>query len=67
MRTFKFTAIIEGDKEGYYAYCPGLKGCQTQGDTADEALASLREAAELYVETLTPRRFNVCPNPPGLS
>jgi len=54
MKTFKFAAIIEGDKDGYYAYCPELKGCQTQGDTVEEALANLREAAELYLETLSP-------------
>jgi len=54
MKTLKFTAILEGDQDGYYAYCPELKGCQTQGDTVEEALANLREAAELYVETLSP-------------
>jgi len=54
MKTFKFTAIIEGDRDGYYAYCPELKGCQTQGDTVEDALANLREAAELYIETLSP-------------
>lgn len=54
VKTLKFTAIIEGDADGYYAYCPELKGCQTQGDTVEEALANLREATELYLETLTP-------------
>jgi predicted RNase H-like HicB family nuclease len=53
MKTLKFTAIVEGDKDGYYAYCPELKGCQTQGQGVDEALANLREAAELYLETLS--------------
>jgi predicted RNase H-like HicB family nuclease len=52
MKTLKFTAIIEGDKDGYYAYCPELKGCQTQGDTIEEALTNLREAVELFVDTL---------------
>jgi predicted RNase H-like HicB family nuclease len=54
MKTLKFTAILEGDEDGYYAYCPELKGCQTQGDTVEDAMASLREAAQLYVETLSP-------------
>jgi predicted RNase H-like HicB family nuclease len=53
MKTLKFTAIIEGDQDGYYAYCPELKGCQTQGESVDEALANLREAANLYLETLS--------------
>jgi predicted RNase H-like HicB family nuclease len=59
--TCKLTAIIEQDKEGVFAYCPELKGCHTQGDTVEEALTNLREAAELYLETLKPaelRRMN---------
>ena len=52
--TCKLTAIIESDKEGVYAYCPELKGCHTQGDTIEEALSNLKEAAELYLETLKP-------------
>jgi predicted RNase H-like HicB family nuclease len=43
MKTSRFTAILEGDPDGYYAYCPELKGCQTQGETVEEALANLRE------------------------
>src|SRR5207245_11647579 len=59
--TSKVTAIIEQDKDGVFAYCPELKGCHTQGDTVEEALTNLREAAELYLETLKPaelRRLN---------
>ena len=59
--TCKLTAIIEQDKHGVFAYCPELKGCHTQGQTVEEALTNLREAAELYLETLKPaelRRLN---------
>jgi predicted RNase H-like HicB family nuclease len=59
--TCKLTAIIEQDKDGVFAYCPELKGCHTQGDSVEKALANLREAAELYLETLKPaelRRLN---------
>ncbi len=52
--TCKLTAIIEQDKDGVFAYCPELKGCHTQGDTVEEALSHLREAAELYLETMKP-------------
>lgn len=50
----KLTAILERDDDGVFAYCPELKGCHTQGDSIEEALNNLREAAELYVETLKP-------------
>ncbi|QQS28003.1 MAG: type II toxin-antitoxin system HicB family antitoxin [Sphingobacteriales bacterium] len=48
------TVIIEHDLDsGYYAYCPDFEGCQTQGDTLGDVIQNIREAAELYLETLT--------------
>ena len=49
---YKVNVIIEKDECGYYAYCPELEGCQTQGDTLEEILGNIKEAAELYLETL---------------
>lgn len=49
---YKVSTIIEKDDFGYYAYCPELKGCQSQGDSFDEAVLNIREAIELYLETL---------------
>jgi len=43
--------IIERDKHGYYAYCPELPGCQSQGNSLDEVMGNIREAVELYLET----------------
>lgn len=51
--TRKASVVIEKDEHGFYAWCPELKGCQTQGKTMEEALANIREAIELYLETLT--------------
>jgi predicted RNase H-like HicB family nuclease len=30
-----------------------LEGCQTQGETLEETLSNMREAVELYLETLS--------------
>jgi predicted RNase H-like HicB family nuclease len=49
----KISVVIEKDAEGYYAYCPELSGCQSQGGTFEEVMANIREAAELYLETLS--------------
>lgn len=49
----KVSVVIEKDAHGYYAYCPELEGCQSQGDTLDEVMANIREAIELYSETLS--------------
>jgi predicted RNase H-like HicB family nuclease len=51
--SYKVNVVIEKDEQGYYAYCPELDGCQTQGDSLEEILANIKEAIELYVETLS--------------
>lgn len=50
--SYKVSTIIEKDEHGYYAYCPELEGCQSQGDTLEEVMRNVREAIELYLETL---------------
>lgn len=48
----QLNAIIEKDDNGYFAFIPELKGCYSQGDTFEDALINIREAAELYLESL---------------
>jgi predicted RNase H-like HicB family nuclease len=48
----KASVVIEKDDNGFYAWCPELKGCQSQGSTLEEALANIKEAIEVYLETL---------------
>jgi len=50
--TRKVTVVIERDENGCYAFCPALKGCHSQGRTVEEALANIREAIELFLETM---------------
>jgi len=49
MRTYKLTAVIWQEKEGYVSKCPetGVASC---GDSPEEALRNLKEAVELYLE-----------------
>jgi len=51
---YKISATIERDKHGYYAYCPQLPGCQSQGDSFEEAMVNIRQAIRLYLSTLSP-------------
>ena len=50
MKTYRFSVIIEKDKEGYFAFSPELQGCYTQGDTYEEALETIKDAIRLQVE-----------------
>lgn len=51
--SYKVSIVIEKDEHGYYAYTPELKGCQSQGDSYEDALKNIKEAIELYIETLS--------------
>jgi predicted RNase H-like HicB family nuclease len=50
MSDYRFTAIIGHDEDGYWAHCPELQGCYTQGETFEEAVQNLREVIALHVE-----------------
>jgi predicted RNase H-like HicB family nuclease len=49
----QFNAIIEKEGDGYVALCPEVD-MASQGNTVDEARANLKEALELFFETVSP-------------
>ena len=47
----RYTVVLEREPDGgYVASVPALPGCVSQGDTREEALSNIREAADLYIE-----------------
>jgi predicted RNase H-like HicB family nuclease len=50
---YKVNIIIEKDEDGYYAYSPELPSCQSQGDSLEEVGSNIKEAVEVYLETLS--------------
>jgi predicted RNase H-like HicB family nuclease len=50
MKTYRFSVVIEKDPDGYFACCPELQGCYTQGETYEEALENIKDAIRLHVE-----------------
>ena len=49
MNTYRFSVVIEKDADGYFAFCPELQGCHTQGGTYEETLANIRDAVQLHI------------------
>jgi len=48
----KFLVTLERDEAGFVvAECPALPGCLSQGQTEAEAIANIREAIEVSLET----------------
>ncbi len=49
----RFKVILEPNElGGYTAIVPLLPGCISEGDSRGEALANIKEAIELYIESL---------------
>ncbi|MGA3239916.1 MAG: type II toxin-antitoxin system HicB family antitoxin [Bryobacteraceae bacterium] len=47
----RYTVVLEREADGgYVAIVPALPGCVSQGDTRDEVMRNIREAADLYIE-----------------
>ena len=44
--------VYSGEDGFWVAECPSLPGCISQGETKENVLKNIREAIELYVETL---------------
>lgn len=62
MDMLDFTVLIEQDEDGFYiAKIPELEGCYSQGNTLEEVLARVKEAAEVCIEgdaeEVSPVRF----------
>ena len=53
----RFSAVFSKDEHGYFVFCTELPGCRTRGDTFEEARDAIREAMELYLETMTPEEI----------
>jgi len=48
-----FTVILEKEEEGgYHVFCHVLPGCRTQSETIDEGTRNIREAIQLYIDSL---------------
>jgi predicted RNase H-like HicB family nuclease len=44
--------LYQDESGGWVAECPSLPGCNSQGDTSEEAVANIRAAIELFVSVL---------------
>jgi len=56
-KMFSYTVVYQAVPEGgYVASVPSLSGCRTQGDSLEEAEKNIKEAIQLYLESLTAHR-----------
>jgi predicted RNase H-like HicB family nuclease len=49
----KLKVVLESsDEGGFTVYVPSLPGCVSEGESESEALENIREAIELYLESV---------------
>lgn len=58
---YQYTAVFEPDKKvgGFTVTIPSLPGCISEGDSFEEALENIQEAASLYIEVMQKRKGGV--------
>ncbi len=55
-KVLRYTALFTPAQEGgFIVEVPALVGCVSEGDTLEEAKKNIKEAIELYLETLQER------------
>jgi predicted RNase H-like HicB family nuclease len=53
MGHYRYTVILEREEDGgFHAFVPALKGCHTEGNTEEEALANAQGAISVCIESL---------------
>ncbi len=53
-RVMEYTAVFQEEHGGGYSvWIPDLRGCASQGESLEEAIANIKEAIELYLENNT--------------
>ena len=53
MKTYVFRVEVEDEDGRWVAEVPSLPGCATEGDSKQEALEALREAAQAYLDVMS--------------
>jgi predicted RNase H-like HicB family nuclease len=56
MKALQLTGLLEREGNEYVSLCPELD-VASQGSTVEEALANLREAVELFLESASPEEI----------
>lgn len=53
LTTLHRRVVLTRDQDGWWvAECPSLPGCVSQGETRDDAVANIKDAIALYLESL---------------
>ncbi len=49
----KYSVVVNKSNYGFDVHCPILPGCNSQGDTLEEALENIKDAIATYLAMVT--------------
>lgn len=49
-KNYHFSVVIGKDKEGFFALCPELQGCYTQGESYEKTFRNIKSAISLHLK-----------------
>ena len=60
-KIYQYTAVFEPDRKsgGFTVTIPTLPGCISEGNTFEEALRNIKEAASLYIEVIKKKKTEI--------
>ena len=50
MKQYNLPIVIEQDEDGFFAVCPELQGCYSQGDSYEEVVINIKDAIKLHLQ-----------------
>jgi len=50
LKSYRLSVVVQKDADGYYAFCPELQGCYTQGDSYEEVMKNIEDAIRLHLQ-----------------
>jgi len=59
MKKYIYPAVFQKEETGYYVFFPDLEGCQTEGDTLEEAIDMAKDALSLFIFDLEEDEKNI--------
>ena len=67
-KIYQYTAIFEPDQKsgGFTVTIPSLPGCISEGDSFEEALENIQEAASLYIEVMKEQKVEISKGEKGI-
>jgi predicted RNase H-like HicB family nuclease len=50
LKSYRLSVVVQKDADGYYAFCPELQGCYSQGESYEGVMKNIEDAIRLHLQ-----------------